>query len=87
MSGLLYADDLALCGKSDKDLRGMVGHFAKVYRRGLKVNAVKTKVMVLNGEEGLECEVHVDGIHLEHISKLKYLGYVLDDSGTDGGRV
>ena len=29
-------------------------------RRGLKVKADKLKVMVLNGEEGLECEVHVD---------------------------
>ena len=24
--------------------------------------------MVMNGEEGLECEVHIDGIHLEHVS-------------------
>ena len=40
----------------------MVGYFAEVCRRrGLKVNAGKSKVMVLNGEEGLECEVHVDG--------------------------
>ena len=28
----------------------------EVCRRGLKVNAGKSKVMVLNGEEGLECE-------------------------------
>ena len=40
--------------------------------------------MVLNGEEGLECEVHLDGIRLEHVSKFKYLGCVLDESGTDG---
>ena len=53
-------------------------------RRGLKVNADKSKVMVLNGEEGLECEVHVDGICLEHISEFKYLGCVLDESGTNG---
>ena len=26
-------------------------------RRGLRVNAGKSKVMILNGEEGLECEV------------------------------
>ena len=53
-------------------------------RRGLKVNVGKSKVMVLNGEEGLECEVHVDGIRLEHVSKFKYFGCVLDESGTDG---
>ena len=40
--------------------------------------------MVLNGEEGLECEVHIDGIRLEHASEFKYLGFVLDESGRDG---
>ena len=53
-------------------------------RRGLKVNADKSKVMVLNGKEGLEYEVHIDGIHLEHVLEFKYLGYVFDKSGTDG---
>ena len=38
--------------------------------------------MVLGGEEGLECEVCVDGISLEHVSEFKYLGFVLDESGT-----
>ena len=37
-------------------------------RRGSKVNAGKSKMTVLNREEGLECEVHVDGICLEHLS-------------------
>ena len=45
----------------------------------LKVNAVKSKVMVLDGEEGLECEVCVDGIRLEYISEFKYWGCVLDE--------
>ena len=45
--------------------------FAEVCRRrGLKVNAGKRNVMVLNGEEELECEVHEDGIHLENVSEL-----------------
>ena len=52
----------------------LVGRFAEVYRsRGFKVNASESRVMVLIGEEGLECEVHVDGIRLEHISKFKYI--------------
>ena len=85
MPGLFYADNLILCGESEEELRVMVGWFAEVCRRrGLKFNAGKSKVMVLNGEEGLECEVHVDRIHLEHAPKVKYLGYVLDESGTDG---
>ena len=41
-------------------------------------------MMVLNGEEGLECEVHVDGIRLEHVSEFKNLGCFLDESSTVG---
>ena len=53
MPGLLYADYLVLCSESEEDLRAMVGRFAEVSRRrGLKVNAGKSKVMVLGGEEG-----------------------------------
>ena len=83
--GLLYADDLVLCGKLEDDLRVMVGRFVNVCRRrGLKINAGKSKVMVMNGEEGLECEVHIDRIRLEHVSEFNYLECVLDESGTDG---
>ena len=83
MPGFLYADYLLLCGKSEEDLRAMVGHFVEVYRKSLKVNADEIKVMVLNGEEGLECEGIVDGMLLEHVSEFKYLGCVLNESGTD----
>ena len=38
--------------------------------------------MVLKGEEGLECDVHVDEIGLEYVLEFKYLGCVLDKSGT-----
>ena len=32
--------------------------------------------------QGLECEIHVDGVRLGHVSEFKYLGCVLDESGT-----
>ena len=74
----------SMCGESEEDLRAMVGRFVDLCRRrGLNVNASKSKVMVLNEEEGLECEVHVNGIRLEHVSEFKYLGCVLDKSVTD----
>ena len=41
-------------------------------------------MLVMNGEEGLECEVRVDGIRLDHVWQFKYLGCVLDESVTDG---
>ena len=84
LTGLLYADDLVLFGESEKDLRAMMGRFAEVCgRRSLKINAGKSKVMVKDGEMGLECEVCADEIHLEHVSEFKYMGSVLDESGTD----
>ena len=56
-----YADDFVLCSKSKEDLKVMVGHFVKVYRRNsLKVNEDRSMVMVLGGEEGLESEFCVD---------------------------
>ena len=60
------------CGEWEEDLRATVGRFADMCRRrGLKVKAAKSKVMVLHGEEGLECKVHVDGIRLEQVSEFK----------------
>ena len=38
----------------------------------------------MNKEKGLECDVHIDGISLEHVSKFKYLGCVLGEAGTAG---
>ena len=50
LPGLLYADDLVLCGESEENLRVIAGRFVEVCRRrGLKVNAGKSNVMVLNG--------------------------------------
>ena len=45
----------------------------------MRVNAGKSKVMVLNGDERLECKVHVDVICLEYVSEFKYWGDVLDE--------
>ena len=51
---LLYTDDLVLCSESEEDLRGMVGQFAEVCRRkGLKVNAGKSKMMVFVWRGGI----------------------------------
>ena len=63
LPGLLYASDLVLCDELGEDLRKLVRHFPEVCRgRGLKVNAGKSKVIVLNGKEGLEYKVSVYGV-------------------------
>ena len=40
-------------------------------------------MIVLNGEEGLECEVHVDGIHLQDVPNCTYFVCVLEETSTD----
>ena len=40
----------------------MVVRFVEVCRRGLKVNAGKSEMMMLGEEEGVECNICVDGI-------------------------
>ena len=83
LPGLMYANELVLCGESREDLR--VGLFADVFKRkGRILNADKTKLMLLGGEEGPIYEILVDRIRLEHVSELKYLGNVSDESGADG---
>ena len=49
-----------LCGKSEEDLKMIARHFVEVCR-SLKVNGDKSMVMVLGGEEELECAVRVNG--------------------------
>ena len=53
----------------------MMGCFVEGCRRRIvKVNANKIKMMVLGREEGLECEIRVNGSRMEHVSRCKYLG-------------
>ena len=44
LPGLRYLDDLVLFDESEEDLRATVGRFVKACRRGLEVNAGKSKV-------------------------------------------
>ena len=75
----MYVDDLVLCGELEEGLKVMMRWFAEVCRRrGQKVSTGKSKVMVLNEEEELECkEVHVDRICLEHVVESKFWGLFL----------
>ena len=70
LPGLLYADDLVLRGESKEDLRKWWDSLLRCVGEEDKVRAGKNKMMVLNGEDGLECEVYVDGFRLEHYQNL-----------------
>ena len=62
----------------------MIGrHIEVCKRKSQKINKAKSKVM-FGGEEGSVYELIVDGRQFEDVSECKYLGFVLDRSGTDG---
>ena len=66
LPGLLYADDLVLCGELEENRKKMVGRFLEVCRRrDLKVNADKEKIIVLAGYVVTGSEVFVDVTQLE----------------------
>ena len=47
-------------------------------RRGLKVNADKSTVMVLNKKDGFEYNVSLERSRLEDVTEFKYLECILD---------
>ena len=80
LDDVLYVDLLVLVGKLEQDLKLMVECFVEICKRCLKVNVDKSEMIVLDGEEGLECEISVDWARLEKVSYLKYLRFVLGES-------
>ena len=54
-------------------------------RRDLKFIASKSKVKMLGGEKGLVCKVIVIE-RMKYVLRLKYFGYMLDESGIDGAK-
>ena len=57
----------------------MLGSFVKVCRRrNLKVKVGKSKVTLIDGEEGSVCEVLVDGAW-SRLSEVKYSWFRLDE--------
>ena len=58
------------CDESEEGLKVMEGRFVEVYRRVLKVNAKKSKVMVVCGES----KIHEDEARLEQVLRIQIFG-------------
>ena len=74
LPGLLHAENWIFCGVAEEDLKVMMRRFVEVCRRrGVKVNKNKNKVMVIGGEEGLECDIPGDGYNWSKCQSLNIL--------------
>ncbi len=51
-------------------------------KRNLKINVSKSKVMVFERNEDTKCEVRLNGLLIENVSSLKYLGSVMNKDGS-----
>ena len=72
----MYVDDLVLYDELEEDLRAMTRIFfkySKKKKRGRKVNADKSKVIVLGEEEEFVWEGGANGRYLGHVLEFKYL--------------
>ena len=79
---LLYADDTVLIADSEEQLQKMVNVFGKVcWRRKLKVNAAKSKVMVMSRDGGYGVDVFLDGERMEQVEYFKSLGSNMHENG------
>ena len=67
-----------LCGESE-DLSVIMGHFPQVGRRDLKVNVDESKVILLDMRDWNMSWMGCDW----SMSECKYLGCVVNESGTD----
>ena len=77
ISNLRYADDIALCGKSQRETNNIVhkGNDAGMIRL-LKFNARKIKLVVV-GDENAKVSTDVDG---ETIAKVNSRQFILESS-------
>ncbi len=98
-----FADDTVLLAESEGDLQRVVNEFHSVCeRRKLKVNAGKSKMMVLERREEevvdfniayrvrlptvARCRVMLGSEKMEEVSEFKYLGTLLCKHGGNGRR-
>ncbi|GBP35813.1 hypothetical protein EVAR_27733_1 [Eumeta japonica] len=80
---LLYADDKIIFAPSACALQETVNKINdSVKNRDMKVNVVKTKVMVLErGENTTECDKLVEGEKVEQVKEFVYLGSLFVNDG------
>ena len=82
ISNLRYADDTALCGKSPQEINNIVHKVNDAGRkRLLKLNARKTKLMVV-GDENANVSIDVVGETIDKVNSFKYLGAINTSTGS-----
>ena len=72
LTDLMFADDSAVFADADAEATNILYNIAHITQSySLKINADKTKVMTTDGSPA---NVYLEGIQIEQVEKIKYLG-------------
>ena len=81
LTTLSFADDLVLFGKSECDLQYNINILNnELSKRGMKINAKKTKTMLVNRETKTH-SLKLGREQLEQVKSYKYLGVMINSEG------
>ena len=68
--------------KTEEGLQRTMDRLCKTAREyDMKINAKKTKTMVVSKTEATKLSIKVDGKEIEQVAKFKYLGAILSEDG------
>ena len=82
ISNLRYAYDTVLLAESEEELQeivDIVNEAGKSYN--MKMNARKTKTMVISKKEGTTVTIRIDGTEIEQVQSFIYLGHKITQDG------
>ncbi|XP_065211066.1 uncharacterized protein LOC135839116 [Planococcus citri] len=72
---LLFADDQVVFADNEGDLQRELYNLQKVADKyGMRISSSKTKVMDVEGKEPIRSKIVVNGLPVEQVRSLKYLG-------------
>lgn len=81
ISELLFADDMVIFGKSEKDLQENMNIYnLELKKKNMKINGEKTKTMVIAPDKRRH-HIYIEGRKLEQVEKFKYLGVWIQENG------
>lgn len=87
ISECAFADDLVVYAKNEKDLQTNLDIWkTALQKRNLKINAEKTKVMLI-GKENKELEIQLNGNRMEQVETFKYLGVKVHKDGRNDAEI
>src|SRR6266516_1762439 len=82
VSDVRFADDQGMVASTESGLQSQMNKLSDTAKNyGMKINAQKTKTMVVSWEGGGVVNITVDGRKIEQVKSFKYLGSVITEDG------